>query len=637
MVPPGTDLASLDGSRWARGLMSTAIGSGPPAQTMLDIGQGARVTARTYDQPLPAFRSGPLSRFLGEAASRARSAPREIRVGALREALDAAAVRVVLPRDRLARTAFLRPQSGSDSPNGSDSETRTTGGSHGELRVITAERPRLDALRSKLGPEDTLIALERPHGEPFSDIALAGHGFTREAVSSSTHLVPLVSSVDVAPTILDRLGIPIPPAMEGTAITGGHHQSFGTIPEVEARLVELPAQRNRLVLAAAAVIAALFLIGGLLHRRSGIGTAASLAAAAMPLALVPVLVVPRLSSNPTIETAMIVALAIAGAWGLRRLAGDLNAYAIACGLALATVAIDLSGGFDLIPFSVLGPGPASGIRFFGVGNQLEAILACCLFLGLSAWATARLAGFHRHVGTHGHGGRDARHGPHGHLGLPGDVGPGDPVTRRRLALIFCAGAAISMVFLVPGQLGADVGAVITMGAGAAAACLILLDRNWKVIAAMVLAVPLLLAIFALLDVVTGAGSHFTRTIVGAASPGEAIGSLLSRVEASARTVTSPFYRPYLALVATGVVALGVITWRLDNPLRRPWLQVGVVAAAAALVGGAAGNDSGVRLIIAGAPFLLAWWGMALTLDPAPGGDRPTNRDGAPERDPVPRQ
>ena len=55
----------------AVGLLSAGIGSVPPAQTWIDIGQGARINESLYDEPLPPFYVGPRRR-----RSRPRASPR---------------------------------------------------------------------------------------------------------------------------------------------------------------------------------------------------------------------------------------------------------------------------------------------------------------------------------------------------------------------------------------------------------------------------------------------------------------------------------------------------------------------------------------------------------------------------------
>src|SRR5205814_8260665 len=63
------------------------------------------------------------------------------------------------------------------------------------------------------------------------------------------------------------------------------------------------------------------------------------------------------------------------------------APAVPAALVLGAHFVDLARGSRLIGASLAGPNPVGGARFFGIGNELEAILAMELFLGLGAALT----------------------------------------------------------------------------------------------------------------------------------------------------------------------------------------------------------------------------------------------------------
>ena len=131
-------------------------------------------------------------------------------------------------------------------------------------------------------------------------------------------------------------------------------------------------------------------------------------------------------------------------------------------------AVDLAFGSPLIVRSLAGPNPGFGARFFGIGNELEAILAVMVLLGAGALL----------------------------------VGARASASSRSGSPFVCAGAA---VVIGAGRLGADVGGVITLGAGAAAAVLASLPGGVTRRAVVVaLLVPVLaVAALAVIDVVTG--------------------------------------------------------------------------------------------------------------------------------------
>lgn len=570
-VPAGTDLSALDPDEWARGLLSSGMGLVPAAQTSLDIGQGARVAGSAYGFRLPDAASMPLGRFMKIAAHRAGTAPRLIEVGALRRSFDRSGVKVDLERFRLGRIAFSSPE---------DIRLRTAPAvgvaPAGRFRAIRARPAELARLRDGMDRQDTLIALEMPGAGRLLDVAIAGEGFRGELGSTTTHLVPLVSSVDLAPTILERLGLAVPHVIEGSPITGEGHSSHGSIREVQSRLSQIRERRGGLLVWGSVLLVLFFAVAGVAGRAGGIRFAVAQTAVALPLAVAALILVPALRPAWWVELLLAFGLASAGAWILRRRLGDFDAYAAACGLALVAAAGDLVFGLGLIPFSILGSNPIGGVRYFGIGNELEAILTVCLLLGIAAWATARPA-----------------------------------VSPRRLAAIYLLGGLALTLVLVPGRLGADVGAVITVSAGIAAAYLLLLKRSRKLVAAMLLLPVGLVVLFGLIDTVTGASSHFARTILDAGSAGDAGEVLVNRLRTSARTVTAVSYRPFLAILVVAVAGLVLLSRRLGNPLRRPWLSVGLYAATAALVFGAVGNDSGILLVMAGAPFVLSYWALGL--------------------------
>ena len=99
---------------------------------------------------------------------------------------------------------------------------------------------------------------------------------------------------------------------------------------------------------------------------------------------------------------------------------------------------------------------------------------------------------------------------------PFGAGPGR--SRRAAAIVVITGV-IAAVFVGAGQLGADVGGVITLGAGIAAMAVLMLPGTpSRRMIALALAAPFLaVAGLALLDLATGGNGHFTRTILHADS------------------------------------------------------------------------------------------------------------------------
>ena len=129
-----------------------------------------------------------------------------------------------------------------------------------------------------------------------------------------------------------------------------------------------------------------------------------------------------------------------------------RALAIPAAVAVLLHVADLALGSDLVQRSLLGPNPVLGSRFFGAGNELEIALAAVGLLGLGgALATAP--------------------------------------TRTRV-WGFAVGGGVLAFAMAWGRLGADVGAVPTVVAGATVAALVAAGNiAWRTRIAILLVAP----------------------------------------------------------------------------------------------------------------------------------------------------
>ena len=89
---------------------------------------------------------------------------------------------------------------------------------------------------------------------------------------------------------------------------------------------------------------------------------------------------------------------------------------------------------------------------------------------------------------------------------------------------FAVICAVAALFIGAGRLGADVGGVITLGAGAAAAVLASLPGGItrRAVVVAVLTPVLAVAVLAVVDVISGGDAHLTRSVLAADSPGELV-------------------------------------------------------------------------------------------------------------------
>jgi hypothetical protein len=217
------------------------------------------------------------------------------------------------------------------------------------------------------------------------------------------------------------------------------------------------------------------------------------------------------------------------------------------------------------------------VRFYGIGNELEALLAVLVVAGTGAG----LAGF-----------------------APGS-------SQRAAATAFLTiGIGAAFVFAA-GRFGADVGAAIVFPVGAAVAAAVIAARRRRT-ALLVVAAPLaVLALLAVVDLVSGANAHLTRSVLDAGGLGDLADVAQRRLQLSAHSFTRPIVFVFLPLIAA-LVTLAIIRRErlLGWVAGRPTVRAGLLGAAVATVAGTLANDSGALLLEIGAAYLLVFVGFA---------------------------
>jgi hypothetical protein len=233
-----------------------------------------------------------------------------------------------------------------------------------------------------------VVAVAAPNGPPEAPnlvpFALVGPGTEGGLLySPATRTQGLLTNADVAPTLLDLLGAPVPPEMSGRVadLRPGEPESAETL---QRRLWFVEAEGFRVWGVVGILWAGALAVGILRGGRRG-ASAVALALAALPAgallaAAVPVTGVPPVAA---LTTLLAGALAILS-W---RLSGDFAGALALVSLATAVpVVLDAAAGGPLERFSTLGYNPATGTRFYGVGNEYAAVLAGGLTLGFGVLA-----------------------------------------------------------------------------------------------------------------------------------------------------------------------------------------------------------------------------------------------------------
>jgi hypothetical protein len=243
---------------------------------------------------------------------------------------------------------------------------------------------------------------------------------------------------------------------------------------------------------------------------------------------------------------------------------------VPCLVTIAAYVVDLVFHSHLIVRSILGPNPRFGSRYYGIGNELESVLPVVLFIGVAAALGSRQRS-------------------------------------RGAAAVFAISGLVLGVAFGSARLGADVGGVITVGAGAAVATLVMLTERitWRGVL-VVIATPIV-AVVALagLDLATGGNGHFTRTVLHAHGEG-AITDIVVRRYELALNVLGRGLMPFATVIAVLALAYGIrFRRRLLAPIAgSPAWTAALCGAIASGVAGSLGNDSGPELLVI-ATFVMA--------------------------------
>jgi hypothetical protein len=387
---PGAFERLADRPVLAVGFLSATQGRYERRQLLLDLTQGNRISRSGYEpHELPAFRvAGRRIAGWGAVAQRARSAPTPIVPGLLGDAVPGGAayagppgaIEAVVAADREGRLGVARRAAVARSAR------RAEDPADAELIVTVLDEARLDRLLADR-PRDRLVAvIARPPGDATqaNTLALGIAGLGTGILSSRTTRRPgLVSSIDVTRTVLDWLRLPVPREVRGRPITASGARDVAGVRAAEARLRAVYPRRFPvlgtvavlLAVAAAALVAA--------GRRRTAARVCALAVLWIPfLTLVSAAVAPSRAGE----------MALIGGGGLvlgaltDRLAGWPRGPALPAVAAVVAYSIDLALGSELIVRSLLGPNPRFGARFYGIGNELEAVLPPLALVGLAGAA-----------------------------------------------------------------------------------------------------------------------------------------------------------------------------------------------------------------------------------------------------------
>ena len=490
--------------------------------------------------------------------------------GAVRDALSTADLVVVDPgdMDRAAEFAAVA------APKAAAAARR---------RALESTDRLLAGVVAAAGPDALVLVVSvAPPGKDWhlTPMVAAGagvrHGYLH---SKSTRRAGVVTLTDIAPTVLDALGVPVPEGMIGQPLRyapGDVDLGVLRATDRDAALRErlyYPTTVWFILLQALAFTASLVVAARLGGGRAAVALRiAALAAAAWPLATFVVRAIPGVARLGVATVLVLLAVdavltAAAVRLGRGRTLGPLSWVA---GATVALLLADLALGAPLQTSSLLGYSYHSAARFTGLGNTAFGMLAATAVL---------VAALHVH------------HAP-----------------RRREATV-TAGCLLALVVVADGAptLGSDVGGILTLVPVFGLTLLVLSGRrlSWRAIAVAAGAALVLLVAAAGVDLLRPAGSRTHLGQLVARIGDEGLDPLRTTLDRKVAANLRSFRSPWAWMVGiTGVYLVGLLAWargwgRLLPP--RSALRAGLVGMLAAGILGYAVNDSGV--VVTGLAFV----------------------------------
>jgi hypothetical protein len=233
-----------------------------------------------------------------------------------------------------------------------------------------------------------------------------------------------------------------------------------------------------------------------------------------------------------------------------------EAVAVVCVAAIAAYTAAFAADGRWIALSPLGP--TQNARFYGLSNLLETFLLVPAFVGAAVLA-------------------------------------------RRRSGLFAAVAVLAVLTVAGSRFGADGGGAVVLAAGYAALSALLARSRRVALLATALAAAVGIALVFLLDELTGASSHVTRTIRG--GPDDLAEAFWDRITLSwARATDRASTALIISIAAAALVLLVVRLLGSGASARRAALPLAVVVAVATSL---VVNDSPVDVVVTGLVAYLA--------------------------------
>jgi hypothetical protein len=380
---PGLQETFSDG---AAATLSTVQGTEPPDDPRFGyvfLGAGSRVDSRFLPTRLPGDPGAIPGAFDRPAST--------VHPGSLGDALQRDGVRAAAVGDE-ARLVAMDSDGGvplryeSRDPLGGLESALNDGA--GFVAVDTEDPSQAAELVEAARSTGAVVTVAAPNGPPetpnLTPFALVRPGAEGGLLySPTTRTEGFLTNADVAPTLLVLLGAPVPPEMSGRVaeLRPGGPESAEVL---QRRLWFVEEDGFRVWGVVGVLWAGALAVGILRGGRRGASTVV-LALAALPAGALLAAAVPVTGVLPVAAlTALLAGGLTALSW---RLSGNFTGALALVSLATAAlVVLDAAAGGALGRFSTLGYNPATGTRFYGVGNEYAAVLAGGLTMGLGVLA-----------------------------------------------------------------------------------------------------------------------------------------------------------------------------------------------------------------------------------------------------------
>jgi hypothetical protein len=587
-VPAGESLLAGAGGL-SVGIMSAGQGRYSPAQLALDISQGARVATSSYPHPTPPrltlgqLGASGLIEGWKAARRRAEQAPQLLRPGLLASEIQGGAGYVgasgsagggdadsLVAAGRSGRIAAVSLGSASTLAVRVETLARRKllvvadlpGGAQGDadLRVLSAGR----------APGELLIVVQRVAEGQGGELlwtavgGLAG-GAGRELNSQSTNERGLVASFDLAPTILRHVGAPIPADVRGKPIVTDGSLRSASLRSLMSRLRVIAGRRLK---ALSFLLVAWLALLALPIRWWPRSRAWAMRCGALGVLWAPVttLLTAALEPSAAIEYATIaLACVLLGALTDALVPWPRAVLAPAIVTVIALV-VDALAGTQLLMRSLLGPDPALGARFYGIGNELKSGLAVLVLAAVAGALYPAVRG------------------------------------ARAAGVVAVAGVVLAVVE-GSARIGAGVGGVILVCFGFAVSAAMLapgaLTRR-RALTVLISPVAGLVALVAIDLATAHGGGHFTGSVLDARSPTDVRDLIVRRYGASWDELRDDAM-PVATALALIAAAFGV---RRRAQLLAPvgsdpgWLAALAGGLAAGVVGSLVEDSGPVLLVVA---------------------------------------